>query len=472
MKIEKTSSPRSRTSNGESALVTPPSQARRRANHTVVACQTGAMRPILGVLALGVIVTACTGDRVDSPDLDASGDRPAAPLVSDVDGLDQPMIRTTSGDQTGNRVTFGSGSLVGQPVTIEVRGATWLVGAPGVGDSTWWVVADGSGQVSAFAVSNGMVSDLVPVGSLAAGQPPVVAVADGMIALLTAPGSPLTAPALIDGVTISVATDGSVSLGGEYPTTLDVIALADSRVVVDRLGRAAVLSEPTDAYPHGVVGDEVEARAVTVFDPVSGVILGTAEAPDGTVFEAIAPMWGDVDSDGVDELVVTASDATVGARLIAYEADGSILAASAPVGTGNRWRNLLGVAPTGPNGRIEIIDVQTPHIGGILQWFAVEGSDLILRAAESQFSTHRIGTRNLDQGVVVDVDADGALDVLVPSQRQDRLLAWTRVDGGVEAVLDLELGSTLATNIATAPKSDGSVAVGVGLADGRILMWP
>lgn len=434
------------------------------------------MRAGTGIIIVGLIAAACVGGGAGTSQTTTTGATPTVdpPMVDSTGEVEPTIVRTTSGDQSGNRVTDGTGGMGSEPVTLEVASPVWLVGLPGVGASTVWVVADDEGVVSAFSEVDGEVSELVTVGRLAPGQPPVVMSDGSRIALLDGglDSSPLTAPARVDGVTISMTIEGTVTLAGDLVSTLDALALDDSRIVVDSLGRAAVLSVPTAEYGHGVLGDRIESLTVTVFDPVSGVILGTATAPEGTVFEALSPMWGDVDSDGTDELVVTASDSRAGARLVVYEADGTVVAMSPPVGNGNRWRNLLAIAPTAPEGSVEVVEVQTPHIGGILQWFSLEGEDLVLQAGESPFSTHRLGSRNLDQGVVVDVDGDGRLDTLVPTQDQEGLVAWARSGDSAEPVMELDLGSRLATNIATAPRSDGSVAVAVGLDDGRLLLWP
>ena len=249
--------------------------------------------------------------------------------------------------------------------------------------------------------------------------------------------------------------------------------LPDTRIVATDDALVA-LSGPTDRYAHGVLGDDVEASAIemTTASDESRVLVELG-APD--VFEAVSPMIADVDDDGIDEVVVTVSNGDSGARVVAYSlTDGSIVAETDPIGQGNRWRNLLAVAPIGPDGDTEIIDVRTPHIGGTLQFFRVEGSRMELVASAGTYSTHTIGSRNLDLGIVSDANGDGRLDVVLPTRDMTELAVVTRDDaaeGGTREVGRVELGGKLVTNLAAGEGPDG-VGYAVGLDGGVVLIWP
>ncbi len=239
-----------------------------------------------------------------------------------------------------------------------------------------------------------------------------------------------------------------------------------------------VLTEPTDRYGHGVLGDAVEAGAFeiltlaaepTELEPhpeVLGRVRVEIAAP--AVIEGIAALLADLDGDGVDEVIATEADPSNGARMVAFELDGTPVVRGRPVGRGNRWRNQLGVGPLGPNGEIEFVDVETPHIGGDVGWFRLGDGELGQQIVTGDFSTHRIGSRILDQGVLVDVHGDGRPEVVVPTQDQRTLVALSRTVAGVEIVASLDLGARLTSNLAGV--SDGSRAVlAVGLDDGRVL---
>jgi hypothetical protein len=60
-----------------------------------------------------------------------------------------------------------------------------------------------------------------------------------------------------------------------------------------------------------------------------------------------------------------------------------------PLGTPNRW-----MAPSTDGKRL--LAVHTPHIGGVLHEYRVDGNRLVGRAVAYNVSTHRIGSRELD----------------------------------------------------------------------------
>lgn len=270
----------------------------------------------------------------------------------------------------------------------------------------------------------------------------------------------------------AVATPPVVDSDGSIGTAFDEHPLFDDPLLDGRVVQSdsvvAVLSSPTDRYAHNVLGDAIEGSAVEwvdVCDGASGRI--DIAAPD--VIEGVAPMLADIDDDGTVEVIVTLSNSSGGARLAAYELDGTLRAESAPIGQGNRWRNQLAVGPFGPNGETEILDVQTPHIGGILQAFQlVEGDEVatLERVAQSAgaFTSHPIRTRNLDMGIALDVNADGASDALVSAFERDRLIGMTRSDdpGGWTSVVELALPGVLTSNIAVSTFGDPAVAAGAG----------
>ncbi len=420
-------------------------------------------------LGLAVLATACTGST-PSPD-------PTAPPVPPK-GIEPSVgiegeVRTTSGDQTGNRVTVGTLDLDVEPWRIDVGAEPrWIVGGPIGDDTAVYVVvaADGTATAVTIEPSGPSTADL---GLADPNTPPVVVFGDGEYEVLAAPGSasPVTAPAIVGSSVISVTVEGEVSVTeGDAVERIAVDGLGDSRLAVDERGLVAVLSDPTAEYGHGVLGDRVESATVTVFDPASAEVIGVASAPDGTVFETVSPMWADVDGDGDSELLLTASDDLGGGRLVLYDERGDRLAASASIGRGQRWRNQLGVVSI--DGVPTVIDVQTPHIGGIVQWFRLQGDVLEQITSIREYSSHRIGSRNLDQGVIVDGDGDGSPDVVVPSQRQQSLAALELTDGVATEVRSVSLGARLSTNLSAFTKGDGRASLALGLEDGSVLIWP
>ena len=430
---------------------------------------------ILRFLAVMSLLSACTNGGADVATTSAAGasiSEPSVELAPTPEAAGgEFVIRSTSGDQSGNRVTVGAADLDRPPTTVQLDSPQWVVGVA-TDTGPVWFVAEGSGEVLSIAVDSSGSTVIEPIADGSVGTPLLVDAESVQIVVPSAGSSPLTAPLVSKSGTVSVSLEGVVTVvSGGVAQVLDVVALGDSRIVMSADGLGAILTDPTADYPHGVLGDRVESASFAIFDPESVEVLAVGTAPDGTVFEAISPMWADVDDDGRDEILLTASDDRGGARLVVYDTEARLLAQSPPIGNGSRWRNLLGVGPLGPNGETRIVDVQTPHIGGIVQWFSFEPPSLVLRAAISSFSTHRIGSRNLDQGVIVDTNGDGRLDVLVPSQDQTVLVVLTEGPEEAEVTLEIPLEGSLATNVSAVRLLDGRVAVALGLADGRLLIW-
>ena len=151
---------------------------------------------------------------------------------------------------------------------------------------------------------------------------------------------------------------------------------------------------------------------------------------------------------------------------------GRRIASGPAIGTGYRWRHQLTVGPFGPNGEMEIADVLTPHIGGVVEFFRLDGDRLIKKASLRGYSTHVIGSRNLEMALAGDFDGDGRLELLVPKQDFRKLSAIRRTSDGAAAVWELEAGEPITTNLAAATLSNGNIVFGLGRADGTIQIWP
>lgn len=296
---------------------------------------------------------------------------------------------------------------------------------------------------------------------------------------------------LANGTALKVSSTGAVtetSVGPEEPPLLNVDGgptssapdrarfdnpLPDTRVVFGRTGSdnpgefslEAALVTPTDRYRHGVLGDAVEAAAISVRNRCDNTSI-VIEVDDFDAIEGVSPMFGDVDGDGADEVLVTVSNTDGGARLVMYEADGTFIAESEPIGRANRWRNQLAIAPVGPNGEVEVIDVRTPHIGGTVQFFRLSSGALErVAASEARFTTHAIGSRNLDLGFVGNADGDPELEVVVLTSDRRSVVVLERTDDGVAVTAELTFESSITTNLAPAENGE----LGLGLSDGRLI---
>lgn len=188
----------------------------------------------------------------------------------------------------------------------------------------------------------------------------------------------------------------------------------------------AWLAGPTGRYRHGVLGDYLEA---------SRLVVGTTEGkqlhidlPITRVFEDLEPRLADLNGDNADEILVVETDTQLGASLSVYSIIESRLvriAATPFLGKPNRWLNPLGVGDFDGDGHMDIALVTTPHIGGNLRLYKLNGAHLSLFAEYSDVSTHKIGSTELGLGRVISAEPRDRL--LVPNQarRVLILLEWT-----------------------------------------------
>lgn len=228
---------------------------------------------------------------------------------------------------------------------------------------------------------------------------------------------------------------------------------------------AAWLSQPTERYGHGVLGDAIEAGAVTVRRKDG--MLDSFVLPDDSVFEDLHPRLADLDGDGRIEIVLVRSYLAKGAALsILGLRDGrlQILAESAPIGTANRWLNPSVLLDAPHAGEVRIGLVRTPHIGGQLQIWRYGGGKLHRIATAEGFSNHTIGSRSLGLSAVL--SKGKAQRILLPDARQRRLLL---LDGDQLTVLaSVPLPARPARDFSVQRDARGHQSVMLVLADGQL----
>ena len=231
----------------------------------------------------------------------------------------------------------------------------------------------------------------------------------------------------------------------------------------------ARLAGPTDGYAHGVLGDEIEASALQLrADDGSSP---RAELDVEQVIEGISAIAADLAENGPFGFVVTVSDAKDGARLRAYDEEGEVLAESDAIGQGFRWLHQIGVGPTGPQGEVEVIAVRTPHIGGVVEAYRLDGDRFERVATIEGYRSHVIGSPNLDMALLADTDADGRLEVIVPTQAMTELAILERTGRGFAEVARLPLEGQLATNVAAAVDGQGRLSLAAATEDGRLRIF-
>ncbi len=391
------------------------------------------------------------------------GDNAPDPAQESRESPNMKRVINTFLTHPANNYFLGAGRMPSEPLRIDlstlIAEPNWLIASKDAEAEMVWAAVGADGSGSKFRIADNLLSQVEstpPMDEDLLALPVLVRGEDDEYELRRSAVTGSTAPALASTMEkFENVPDGSTVLGGN--------SLLYS------------YSNPTERYPHGALGDPVEWSGL-VAGPVDYVReVDRIRLADDEVFEGLFPLVADLDGDGRDEIVTTVSGQDTGARLVVFRYDDDGLrriASSAPIGSRNRWLHQIAVAPFGPEGEIEIAVVRTPHIGGIAQFYRLEGDrfDLVASAAGGYMS-HVNGSRNLDQAVSGDFDGDGMIELLVPSRDQQSLIALRRIGDTVEEVWELELGSRLATNLVAAESIDGVLILAAVTEDNELLIW-
>jgi hypothetical protein len=464
---------------------------------------------VAGAAAVGLAGCSGTGGTGETTTATARGD---AEIPSHGGAVGYTYQRPT-----GNRVVAGESAVPeADPIDVSVDWTpAWVVGVSGTGTSdngvsgtgtsgngedrgetaSRWAIVGESGEVAGVRIRDGeastteiapneIPSEAPPV--LRGGRPPEIPVPPAR----PADSARATHPVPVENGLLAISTDGDLVLwdgtdgdgdgtsddGGDR-TEIDRLALdalPDARIVTaggtDR--KAFVFADATRRYDHAVLGDDVEAGSVAVVDHDDGLSELTRIRPnpaDSAVFEGIAPIVADLTGDGEREVVVTESDGDRGARVVAFDARGERLATGPAIGHGYGWRHQLAVAPFAPDGSVEIAAVRTPHVGQTAEFYRLVDGELRTVGTTSGYSSHAMGSRNLDGGLAGDLDGDGRIELLVPTADRRKLGAVRRTQDGAEGIWEVGLGGELTTNLG-AVASGGQVTIAAGW-DGAVRFW-
>jgi hypothetical protein len=385
---------------------------------------------------------------------------------------------------SGNRIINGQGTFPAVRVLDYELGsnniALLLDGLLLDEATTFWKMTTIRGHSHTIQVdlAAGTVSQFLPAVPLGFGTVPLaVRRTPGSVDLLRfETGSNLTYPTPIGDDLLYIDPAGAVILArdGQSITRQVLNALLDGRIVVNSSHQAAVYTNADDErYTHGVLGDDYEGTELTVLqvNDTELAIVTAITLPEPDVFEGISPFWADVDQDGVEDLVTTVSNAQVGAQIRVYRVDGSLLASGPVIGQGGRWRHQLAFGPFGPDGELELVDVLTPHIGGVVEYYRLNGAELEIVASEPGYSSHILGSRNLDLAVGGDFNGDGQIELAIPTQDRSAIAGLQRSAAGIEEIWRLPLDGTLASNLSAITLPDNTLALAAGTADSRIRIW-
>ena len=190
----------------------------------------------------------------------------------------------------------------------------------------------------------------------------------------------------------------------------------------------ATFEGPTAAYPHGVLGDDLEwselhVKITRTAGSARSIFSGSTSLtyrvtpPPGSVFEDLAPRLWDITGDGAPEVVVVESDRDLGARLAVIGVlDGrpNYVAATPHIGTRYRWLAPVAAADFDGDGHVEVAFVDRPHLAKTLRVWRFTDSTFREIASMDGLTNHRIGEDFITGGLrecgdgpeMIVVDAD------------------------------------------------------------------
>jgi hypothetical protein len=283
---------------------------------------------------------------------------------------------------------------------------------------------------------------------------------------------------------LAVAADGAVLLIGGLLTVprvvsrVDVQALPDARITVGSIDgttpvQAVVLSEGTERYRHGALGDKLEASSLTVIDVAANALAVRVRyvVKPPAVIEDLIPMIAPIGEGTRAALVMVKSTVRQGSSVLVLgwrEGGLDTLAEGPALGQSNRWVHVIGAADVTGDRVPELIAVNAPHIAGVLVAYERRTVSLVPVAKALGYASHALGSRNEDQAVLADLSGNGRLEVILPRQSRDVLAALSLSNGRWEEQWALPLAGAVQSNLLV-DDLDGDGLLDLVVADRRAL---
>lgn len=225
--------------------------------------------------------------------------------------------------------------------------------------------------------------------------------------------------------------DGEISMAPESEKETiqnqlpeDYVPLPEKEIAVSTDERVyAQYTLPTERYAHGILGDKIEAGQLLV--SVDSV-FNTLTLANEYVFEDIRPRLYDVDGDGELEFITIRTKVSQGAGIAIYKLIDKELQEYAfvpEIGTANRWLNIVAINDLDNDGNVELVWIETPHIGGILKVAKIKAGKLEVLDQLSGYSNHAIGQRNLCLSVLTQQQNKKVF--YVPTQNRNKISGFS-----------------------------------------------
>ena len=303
--------------------------------------------------------------------------------------------------------------------------------------------------------------------------------AGAALSRLTFP-APVTVGGTADQKLLAVAQDGAVvlvaGLAAGAPrviSRLELHALPDARITVgdldgDGAPEAVLLTDPTDRYAHGILGDRFEAGSVTLvgLGAYSLNLKARHSLPPPAVFEDLVPILAP-NGGPLPAILLARSAPGQGTSVVAlgWRDGGLALLAEGPgQGHSYRWVHVIGAAELSGTGAPEIAAVLTPHIGGVLTAYRRAGGALVRIARAPGYSSHAIGSRNLEQALIADLDGNGVPEIVLPRHGRETLAGVELHGDHLVERWTLELRGSARSNLVAADL-DGDGLLDLAVAD-------
>jgi len=213
-----------------------------------------------------------------------------------------------------------------------------------------------------------------------------------------------------------------------------VALLLDTRIILadldgDQILEIVAFSQPVDVQSPGRLGDDLEAKALAVFNWDGRTLRKRSEfvLPVGQFFETLAPIVAGTDGDGEKLLMLPVTTESKGTQVRSYIYSGGRIREKrkGPLSDEDQWIHVLGSAKLGTGEREQlIVALVSEDDEGDLELYRLDlaKTKITLR---STVSTHKSGSRLLETVLIGDMNRDGMIEILAPGPKGLSLVLFT-----------------------------------------------